>query len=304
MRLLATNVMGVHHTHPKGEWMVGYQFMYMDMDGNRSGSSRVSTDDVLAQFPVAPTSMSMEMHMFEAMYGVTDKFTVMGMLPYYRKSMDHVMGMGGRFTTDSEGLGDLTLMGMYTFFERDKHQIHFMGGLSVPTGSIDKKDATPMGRVRLPYPMQLGSGTFDLKPDLTYLGHRNNWYWGANVGATLRLGRNDNDYSLGNEYRQSVWMTRLWNSWLSTSAQVKGNIWQDVDGADPQLNPAMVPTARPDLRGGERVDFLLGVNFFKSEGKLSGHRISIEAGVPIYQHLDGPQLETDWIFKAGWQWAF
>ena len=185
-----------------------------------------------------------------------------------------------------------------------------MAGLSVPTGSIDEQDDTPEGRVRLPYPMQLGSGTVDLKPDVTYLGHHDDsyldhhhdWYWGANLGATLRLGRNHNDYSPGNEYRQSVWLTRLWNSWLSTSAQVKGSIWKDVDGSDPQLNPAMVSTARPDLRGGARVDFLLGINFFRYEA--TGYRISLEGGVPVYQDLDGPQLETDWIVKVGWQWSF
>ena len=179
-----------------------------------------------------------------------------------------------------------------------------MGGLSIPTCSINETYDTPGGRVRLPYPMQLGSGTFDLKPDLTYLGHRNDWYWGANLGATWRIGRNDNQYSLGNEYRQSAWITRLWNDWFSSSAHVKSTIWKDVDGADPKLNPATVPTARPDLRGGERVDLLVGVNFFVSEGRFSGNRISFEGGVPIYQHLDGPQLETDFILKVAWQWAF
>ena len=81
-------------------------------------------------------------------------------------------------------------------------------------------------------------------------------------------------------------------------------VWGNVDGADPALNPAMVPTADPDRRGGERIDLLAGVNLFRNEGKLKGNRISIEAGLPVYQSLDGPQLETDWIFKVAWQWAF
>ena len=119
VRLSSTNVMGVHHSHPKGEWMVGYNYMYMDMDGNRSGSSRVSERDVLAEFMVTPTKMSMEMHMLEVMYGVTDKVTLMGMLPYIRKSMDHVTRMGTRFKTETEGLGDLSLSTIYTFLNKE-----------------------------------------------------------------------------------------------------------------------------------------------------------------------------------------
>jgi hypothetical protein len=56
----------------------------------------------------------------------------------------------------------------------------------------------------------------------------------------------------------------------------------------------MVPTADPKRRGGERVDLTLGINLFQTEGPLSEHRITIEAGLPVYQALDGPQLENDW----------
>ena len=39
---------------------------------------------------VAPTSMDMEMHMFNVMYGITDEITAMVMVPYISKSMDHL----------------------------------------------------------------------------------------------------------------------------------------------------------------------------------------------------------------------
>jgi len=43
-----------------------------------------------------------------------------------------------------------------------------------------------MGRARLPYPMQIGSGTFDLYPGLTYTGQRDQAGWGGQVLATIR----------------------------------------------------------------------------------------------------------------------
>ena len=65
-----------------------------------------------------------------------------------------------------------------------------------------------------------------------------------------------------------------------------------------------VPTADPNLRAGHRIDMLGGVNFVVPLGPLGEHRIALEAGAPVYQWLDGPQLETDWRVIAGWQFAF
>lgn len=304
LQLSATNVLGIHHTHPRGEWMIGYQYMLMAMDGNRDGTSRKSTREVLQDFMIAPTEMTMEMHMFEIMYGLTDKWTLMGMISYDRKSMDHITRTGVRFTTESEGFSDLKLMGLHKFWENGRHRLHFTAGLSVPTGSIDEMDTTPAGLTRLPYPMQIGSGTVDLLPGLTYSGHQGDWFWGARTGGTVRLGRNDREYSLGDDFNLDAWGSRIVTEWLSLSFQVNGRVWGNIDGADPALNPAMVPTADPDRRGGERIDLLAGINLFRNRGKLKGNRISIEAGLPVYQSLDGPQLETDWIFKFAWRWAF
>ena len=75
----------------------------------------------------------------------------------------------GEFTTETEGFGDTTLSALIRFFEREHQSAHLNAGFSIPTGSIEETDdiLTPMGMrptVRLPYPMQLGSGTFDAKP--------------------------------------------------------------------------------------------------------------------------------------------
>jgi hypothetical protein len=177
-------------------------------------------------------------------------------------------------------------------------------GTSFPTGSIDEKDHTPMGFVRLPYPMQLGSGTFDLLPAATYLGQTDNWAWGARVDGVVRTGRNDNDYRLGHRFGTSAWVARKLLPFLSGSVRLDGQLWGNISGADPQLNPRVVPTADPDLRAGRRIDILFGLNLFALEGRLAGNRIGIEGGVPIYQWLDGPQLETDYRLSVAWDWTF
>ncbi len=189
----------------------------------------------------------------------------------------------------------------------DDHRVILSGRVSFPTGSIDEKDflANPsQGKQKLPYTMQLGSGTIDLHPGITYLGQSADWAWGAEVEATIRTGENSNDYTLGNRYRASVWADWRWTNWAAPFVRIDGLAWGNIDGADPDLNALMVPTADPNRRGGERVDLLFGVNFYVPQGLLKGHRLAVQGGLPIYQSLDGPQLETDWQFTIGWQWVF
>ena len=294
------------HTHHAGEWMLSYRYMIMEMEGNRDGTRKLSEQDVFAAgFMVAPTKMSMKMHMFGAMYAPSDNLTFMGMLSYLRISMDHVTRMGGRFTTESAGIGDLRLTGLYIIHRWDRQQIHLNAGISFPTGSVDKRGDTPQGsNQKLPYPMQLGSGTFDLYPGITYLGQTDLWSWGSQLGFTFHLGSNSEGYSLGDRAEATVWGARKWSDCLSTSLRIDGQFWGNIDGKDNDLNPAMVPTADPERRAGRRINLLLGINLYGRNGLVKGHRLAIEFGVPVYQSLDGPQLEMDYSLTAGWQYAW
>ena len=105
-------VMG-DHTHGKGEVMVSYRYMLMDMDGNRDGTDSLSNAEVLQDFPVTPTNMTMEMHMLGIMYAPSDNLTLMTMIPYVFNNMDHVTRMGVEFTTESDGFGDIQLGGLF-----------------------------------------------------------------------------------------------------------------------------------------------------------------------------------------------
>ncbi len=295
------------HTHERGEMMLSYRYMYMDMDGNRTGTSEVTTADVLADYPVSPLSMPMNMSMFGLMYAPSDRVTLTFMLPYLSYSMDHETGMGGLFTTESSGISDLKASALIGLFNKDRQEMHIQAGLSLPTGSIEQEDVTPMSMgqpVELPYPMQLGSGTLDVLLGLTYLGQADNWSWGVQASGVIRTGTNDNDYQLGNVGKLTAWYARRWNGWVSTSLRVAGSSWGNIDGANPALNPMMTPTADPSLRGGTRFDALAGFNFKVTGGALKGQRVAIEAGIPFYQDLDGPQLQTKWLIVAGWQYAF
>ena len=191
------------HRHKKGEWMVSYRYMYMDMSGNRIGEDGVSPEEIVTTVAnpfanppmmpptlrVVPTDMPMQMHMLGGMYGLTDRVTLMAMGMYIDQEMDHITFQGpagttrlGEFTTETAGIGDTTVGAIIGLDDGsyEHRQINLGLALSLPTGSITQTDQilTPMGTTptpRLPYPMQLGSGTFDFKPSLTARSRSDRW---------------------------------------------------------------------------------------------------------------------------------
>jgi hypothetical protein len=297
-------VMG-DHVHGRGDWMFSYSYMRMHMDGLRDGADSVSTARVLDDYMISPLRMNMEMHMLGAMYAASDELTLMLMLPLVAKDMDLETRMGTRFTTRSDGVGDVRFSGVYVLSRRDDGQLLLNIGISAPSGDIDASDDTPATQdARLPYPMQLGSGTWDLLPGLTWTGASGRYGWGGQALATLRLGENDNDYTLGDRAELSVWGTirvaPRWNLSLRADAQT----WGNIDGRDPELNPMMVPTADADLQAGKRLDVLAGANVYLPSGAMGSSRLAFEVGAPAYEDLDGPQMSADWMLHAGWQLVF
>lgn len=309
-------VMG-DHTHGAGEFMLSYRLMLMDMGGLRDGTEGLDPTTVVdpdgSNFMVAPTNMQMQMHMLGLMYAPTSSLTLMAMVPFHSNTMDHITRMGGAFETGSSGLGDVSLTALYVLARPERQRIHAHLGVSLPTGSIDATDVTPMSapdETQLPYPMQLGSGTVSILPGLTYLGQNDTWSWGGQVRGTVRVGTNSRDYRLGNTYALTAWMARAFGDDFSASVRATGTSWDNINGEDPAYAMAVanrvVPTVFPDLRGGTRVDLGLGINAAPFSGALSGLRLAGEMlyAVPAFQSLDGPQLETDVTVTLGAQYAF
>ena len=132
-------VMG-EHMHKKGEWMASYRFQHMSMEGNRIGTNEVTPEFIVtnvanrfappATLRVVPTKMTMDMHMFGAMYAPSTQLTLMFMSMYMEKSMDHITFQGGSgttrrgtFTTTSSGIGDTKITGLFRISKSHTHMM-------------------------------------------------------------------------------------------------------------------------------------------------------------------------------------
>lgn len=323
------SLMGTH-MHKKGEWMLSYRYMHMDMEGNRDGTDDLDAATIATTvrnrffgipgqprtLRVVPTDMTMDMHMLGAMYAPTDWLTLMAMGNYVKKDMDHITFAGGAgtnilgtFKVNTSGIGDTKVGGLIRLHDDHMHHVHLNAGLSLPTGSIDEEarilaptGATPT--LRTPYAMQLGTGTYDLLPGVTYTGHKDQLGWGAQYMAEIRLeDENDEGYAHGDKHSVNLWGAYQWTPWMSTSARLSGTTQSKIDGIDPEI---VVPnqTADPDNYGGQVVEAGLGVNFTGVSGALAGKSFAIEGTAPLYRNLNGPQLETDWTVTAGFRMTF
>jgi hypothetical protein len=234
------------------------------------------------------------------------------MVPLVRLEMDHRTRAGTTFTTRSDGIGDISATALIDLWKGDGHKVHANLGLSFPTGSISEQDKLPTSggsTVRIPYPMQLGSGSYELLPGVTYNGNANAWSWGAQARGTIRLNDNHATYRLGNEYALTGWGALELARWVSVSLRTEWTHNMNIDGRDESSSldpnaPPTVPTKDPGRQAAMRLDLLGGVNFMVPSGPLLGVRLALEAGLPICERLDGPALETDWIMTAGLQYAF
>ncbi|NIS19420.1 MAG: transporter, partial [Thermoplasmata archaeon] len=162
-------------------------------------------------FPVTPVEMPTQTHMFGIMFAPTDRITVVGMLPITTMEMDNVTREGGTFTTESSGVGDSKLAGLWMLDPTGDQRVHVMLVVGIPSGATGKNDVTPLSdprEARLPYPMQTGTGTWNLSPGLTYLGQAGEWSWGGQALPTFRLGDNERDYRFGHQYMATAWGAR------------------------------------------------------------------------------------------------
>jgi len=248
------------------------------------------------------------------MYAPSNKLTLMLMQNFVKNEMDlmmRMMMMGNpmpmytKFSTSSTGLGDLKLGGLYSIYAKGNNSIHLNASVSIPIGSSSEKDDTPMmANAKLPYRMQLGSGTYDVSLGATFKGNTETISWGVQPMFLFRTGTNDSGYTLGNNQQLTIWGAYKLSNSISLSARVLGINEQQISGVDSMLNPMMVPTANTKNYGGEKINTYFGCNIsFPQTSFLKDFRLGIEAGLPIYENYNGIQMDEELTFNLGLKYS-
>lgn len=303
------------HVHKTGDWMVEYKFMHMYMDGMRAGTTSLGDDasrlaannGTGVTFAVTPTRMTMDMHMFHVMRAWTDNITLYLMPTVLDNSMDHLSGMGTRFNTHITGFGDLPFGALWRIYNGETDEVIVNVGFSAPTGQIRTIVPTgppPAPGTLFPYPMRLGSGTFDFRPGITYKTYGENHSMGLQYQTDIPTGKNYRGYREGAEHRLNWWYTRLVGCERKTGLSFRvESLWRDAFvGFDTDFGSmnTLISTARADMRGGHWINFGYGFMYLMPRGG----RWNVELSHPVAQNLRGVQLETDLTVAASYSKGF
>ncbi len=317
-------VMG-DHLHGRGEFMLSYRFMPMGMSGLRDGTETLDDQTALQtanpffgnpdQPPfqrILPREMRMDMHMVGSMYGLTDRLTLMAMGMFTANTMTldtHNMPGApiGSFETTSSGYSGASVSAMVGLADGAVRS-HLILGLGIPGGSLDARGEAllPNGmrrEVRLPYAMQIGSGSFAALPGIVIQTTRGNLTFGGQLRGHLPLGDNSEDYRRGNHTLATGWFMLQPTPAVAFSLRVQADWMDALEGRDAMI-AGPVPTADPANYGGTRLSGYLGLNLAGQSGVLREHRLAFELGLPLYQDLNGPQMERTWTLTVGWQRAW
>ena len=311
------------HVHPKGTWILSYTYGNTMFQGNNIGASKASDNAVFNEkYMMAPETMSMQMHMGMLMYGVTDKLTLMAMGGYMENNMSMNMSSAGMtmpgmvmplgsmtMQTNSSGFTDTKVSALYNFSDIAVQRIIGSIGIGLPTGTIKAMGTTMLGdNQRLPYDMQLGTGSYSIDPDITYTRKFGLFYLGADAGADVKLNYNSLGYKDGNVYHATAWAGYQFLPFLCGTLRAEDVHADMISGSDPVINNPLYqeydPTTRTGNYGGTWMNVYAGLNFHLMQPVIEHFRIMAEYGMPVYQNLNGTQIALKSNFLAGLQYAF
>ncbi len=315
---------GIPETH---EFRVKLSQMFMQMGPLRNGTTDLVTNSLLGvpngrTFGAVPSEMRMYMTMFGGAYSFTDDLAVMVMTSYKRNDMDMVFNAPLRnnmlgnnptrangFTMQSSGLGDTKLLAKYRVFSNDNlaptQQLSVVGGLSLPTGSINKRftnsPLTGQNGQILPYKMQMGSGSVDPIMAVTYQGASSPFWYGFNAMYIGRWHENDQGYEQGDEVKFDLYGMYQFHERALVHLQMNGH-WEDQynglpgatrfnnNGIFPPTGQFASPLFNPNNYGFTKVNLTAGVQF----QPFPLHIMELLASVPVHQDVNGPQLKEEW----------
>ena len=305
--LLNLEVPETDHDAERQRWSLSYSYRRLNVGNYKSGRNDLSFDDVLfspgetrtnTNYPVVPTFIAQNVHAISATYAITDAASLSIAVPYISQGNHHISSVPGfsDFLLSSDGIGDIALTAGFKKRINMVSAIKVNVGMHFPTGSIDELGDTPRNGPgtleRLPYTMQLGSGTHDLTLSLNYSRIKGPFNFGVNVNSTIRTGLNDNGYRLGNNYSVAVWTHFMRIHWLQPGFRVAVRHIGEIRGQDASLLvPAAFPfpasITDPSNFGGEKINTSFTLRSCTTQ--RCKYSITAEVGKPIYQHLNGVQ---------------
>jgi len=209
---------------------------------------------------------------------VTEKIQISALIPYHFHERELTAG-----TEDISGLGDVTIMGLYTLYETKSdsavftHKVNVGAGIKIPTGKFT--EANNLGTINQSF--QLGTGSWDYSVVSEYVVNRKDLGLNTTLNYILKT-ENSKNYQYGDQFNYATTLFYLFDFksiQLVPQAGVAGEIYQK----NRQYN-LDVPNTAGDILFGK-----LGIEAGKD--KFS---VGINAMLPVKQNLSNGNMEANY----------
>ena len=327
-----------------GDMEVGYHYGYdIGGTGMQHGSHRAGDNEIIthacagSSCTLTPRDSDTHISTVDFMLGLSPRATMVLNAQYVNHDVklrdldggvQNAVGINPAprvsYSRNTGGIGDVEVDFLYGLVERAGHTIHAGLGFSAPTGSVEQRPT--LSRDFSPYTNQLGSGTWDFHPSVTYSGELLRFAWGTQLSGIKRMeSRNDAGFRCGDQLLANTWGSVRVSDWLSASLRgqysVHGGVHGRFDGhaaahaigthvvgTETQTvyeyvdTPSAIngPMDSADSTGGQRWDVGFGLNAVIPRGLLRGNRVSVEWLEPVATHFNGYQPERQGSLQLSW----
>lgn len=272
-----------------GRWVGGLSFDYAKSDTISDSELLALAERGISHVHSADSVASLNLNLA---YGVSDNFTLNFQIPYMernnvRENHFHEGEAEVERLGDSKGIGDLTMLGQYRFFNRNESLAALLLGVKFPTGPTHKINATGE---RFDTEFQPGSGSVD-----ALLGIAAKQIWGPSslTGSLL--------YTLATEGAQNTDLGDRFDYSLAYAYRLKGQVNNTESpgiGGGSATSVDLVMELNGTWRDQEKADGETvpnsGVNVVYLSPGLSvigaqGWYASLSVGIPVIKNVRGAQ---------------
>jgi hypothetical protein len=283
---------------------IAYSFDQMQRKGMLIGDNQVSPSEVLSDsfnpYDRTPRRLEVTTHTIALAYAPHPRATLVFEVPFLLKKLQTRDDQGRVTQEQTQGIGDIGIALVVPFIRKGNESSQLHIGFDFPTGAIRRGG----DETRLPFDSQMGNGSYDFEWGWTYRGETDWFSWGGQATGRHPLKRNGLRYRVGSRFEISGWGAVGLPAGMSTSLRVGWRKQNNTQVPDGQFVGGTIndPSDNPKARGGYQI--MLSPGLTVELPQLGNQRIAVEFDIPVYQHLDGPQLKEQWSVKAGWQWGF
>lgn len=274
-----------------GGWRFDARFDYFNQQQLRSGTDTV--DRTALQLP---NEREIQQYTLNRNYNFTLDYSrrnwgVSVSLPWYDRS--HATIAGGDTdvsTSHDQGVGDLRVLVRYAGFD-PQHQTGIEVGLKLPTGQFTTDFTSgPQAGERLDRGLQLGTGTTDLLIGAYHFGAlSSDWGYFSQILFTVPMGSRESfrpgtgvNFNIGTRYTaSSTWMPQL-------QLNVRSEKRESGSNADVPNSGATLVYLSPGIT-------------WNLARRMSAYLFT---QVPIYQRVNGLQIEATRFTSVGLQYKF